>query len=60
MEELKEKLALLTENALQKIIISKPGDKASEIRKIVVEQKKAYYQAARYTEKQVFHDNVKK
>ncbi len=60
MEELKEKLALLTENALQKIIISKPGDKASEIRKIVVEQKKAYYQAARYTEKQVFHDNVEK
>ncbi|MCI5920037.1 MAG: SAM-dependent methyltransferase [Roseburia sp.] len=60
MEELKEKLALLTENALQKIIISKPVDKASEIRKIVVEQKKAYYQAARYTEKQVFHDNVEK
>lgn len=60
MEELKEKLALLTENALQKIIISKPAGKASEIRKIVIEQKKAYYQAARYTEKQVFHDNVEK
>lgn len=60
MEELREKLALLAQNALQKVIISKPADKASEIRKIVIEQKKNYFQAARYTEKQVFHDNVEK
>lgn len=60
MEELREKLALLAQNALQKVIISKPADKASEIRKIVIEEKKNYFQAARYTEKQVFHDNVEK
>ncbi len=57
MSELEEKLALLPKE-LQKIIISKPREKSAEYKKIVIEKKKNYYQAARYTEKQVFHVNL--
>ena len=40
-----------------KIIISKPMAKDCQYKKIVVEKKGDGYQAAKYTEKQVFHDN---
>lgn len=43
---------------LNKIIISKPALKSSEIKKIVIEEKKSGYQIAKYTEKQVFHENI--
>lgn len=60
MEELRNKIDQLAKQELQKIIISKPVEKSAEIRKIVIEQKKDDYQAARYTEKQVFHDHIKR
>ncbi len=41
-----------------KIVISKPASKSMEYRKIDIEKKKDYYQIAKYTEKQVFHENV--
>ena len=44
--------------SIQKIIISKPQEKSNPYKKIVIERKKEYFQAAKYTEKQVFHDNV--
>lgn len=44
---------------LLKVIISKPVDKNNEYKKIVIEKKREYFQAAKYTQKQVFHDNVK-
>ncbi|MGN0352077.1 MAG: class I SAM-dependent methyltransferase [Roseburia sp.] len=59
MSELQEKITLLLQAELQKIILSKPKDKAAEYRKIIIEKKKDYFQAARYTEKQVFHVNLK-
>ena len=40
-----------------KIIISKPMAKDCQYKKIVVEKKGDGFQAAKYTEKQVFHDN---
>lgn len=59
MGELEEKIALLPDD-LQKIILSKPKEKAQEYKKIVIERKKDYFQAARYTQKQVFHVNLQK
>lgn len=41
-----------------KIIISKPASAQEKYRKIVVEKKDRYYQAAAYTQKQVFHRNI--
>ena len=59
MGELEEKIALLPDD-LQKIILSKPKEKAQEYKKIVIERKKDYFQAARYTQKQVFHVNLQR
>ena len=47
----------LSANPLMKIIISKPMAKDCQYKKIMVEKKGDGYQAAKYTEKQVFHDN---
>ena len=41
-----------------KIIISKSASAQEKYRKIVVEKKDRYYQAAAYTQKQVFHRNI--
>ena len=41
-----------------KIIISKPALAQEKYRRIVVEKKDRYYQAAAYTQKQVFHRNI--
>lgn len=42
-----------------RIIISKPVSKSQEFKKIVIEKTKAGYQIAKYTQKQVFHENIK-
>ena len=44
--------------SVYKLIISKPRKKDSEYKKIVVEKKDGFYQIAKYTEKQVFHENI--
>lgn len=58
MEQIMNIFAQMCSNSLQKIIISKPVSKIGEYKKVVVERKKDYYQASKYTEKQVFHDNI--
>ena len=58
MEELKKVISQIASPAITKMIISKPAAKTSQYKKIVIERKKEYFQAAKYTEKQVFHDNV--
>lgn len=58
MEELKKIIEGISWDKIGKIIISKPLDKSVEYKKIVIEKKRDYYQSAKYTEKQVFHDNV--
>lgn len=42
-----------------KLIISKPVSKEEPYRKITIDRKDDYYQIARYTDKQVFHENIK-
>ncbi len=49
----------LTANPLVKVILSKPVEKQALYKKVVIEKKEHGYQAARYTEKQVFHENFK-
>ncbi len=44
--------------SVYKLIISKPRKRDSEYKKIVVEKKDGFYQIAKYTEKQVFHENI--
>ena len=58
MEELKKIIGQIAASSITKMIISKPAAKTIEYKKIVIERKKEYFQAAKYTEKQVFHDNV--
>ena len=58
MNELKNTISQIVACSIQKIIISKPQEKNKQNKKIVIERKKEYFQAAKYTEKQVFHDNV--
>lgn len=49
---------IIATDTLNRVIISKPASKSSELKKIVIEQKKSGYQLAKYTEKQVFHENI--
>lgn len=58
MEGQIEKIGLIAQTLPYKIIISKPAGKEIACRRIVVEKKETYYQAAAYTEKQVFHQNI--
>lgn len=58
MEEQIEKLSRIVKANPYRIIISKPRNDAIVYRKIVVEKKESYYQAASYTKKQVFHQNI--
>ena len=58
MSELEKILQGIVNESIVKMIISKPAEKSNLYKKIVIERKREYFQAAKYTEKQVFHDNV--
>ncbi len=58
MSELEQYIRQIFDEKVQKLIISKPADKADKYRKITVSPVKDHYQIAKYTEKQVFHENV--
>lgn len=58
MSELKEFLNKIFADSPIKTVISKPAKKSIEYKKIVIENKEKYYQVAKYTEKQVFHENL--
>ncbi len=59
MSELRECILKIFENNPTKLVISKPASKQSEYKKITVNAVADYYQIAKFTEKQVFHENVK-
>ena len=59
MQQLEQYFVQILENNIYKLIISKPRKKEEEYKKIVIERKNDYFQIAKYTEKQVFHENVK-
>lgn len=57
MSELSQALATILADAPQRLILSKQVSKTQEYRKVVIEKKSDCYQIAKYTEKQVFHEN---
>jgi len=58
MTELQQYLQTMLKTDMQKIIISNPFSKSEEYKKIIIENKDKKYQIAKYTEKQVFHENI--
>ena len=58
MEEAKKYLDEMITESLTKMVISNPKHKTEEYKKIVVNRKKNGFQIEKYTEKQVFHENV--
>ncbi len=58
MTELKEYLLKIFENNIQKAVISKPASKKTEHKKVTVSLMPKFYQITKYTEKQVFHENI--
>lgn len=59
MNGLKECIDKMFSNDANKLVISKPVAKSSEYKKITVSSFSDYFQIAKFTEKQVFHENVK-
>ena len=59
MSEFRECIYKIFENNITKMVISKPVSKQAEFKKITVNLLKGCYQIAKFTEKQVFHENVK-
>ncbi len=58
MHQLESYFSEIIDGGAYKLIISKPRTKTEEYKKIVIEKKENYYQIAKYTDKQVFHENV--
>ncbi len=58
MEQIQEYIAKMLSEGAFRFIISNPCGKSSEYKKIVAEQKKQSVQISKYTEKQVFHENI--
>lgn len=59
MDELSTVLERILRETLLKIVISKPSPKTYKYRKIIATKKEGYYQFERFTETQVFHENIK-
>ena len=63
MEELKKVISELVQEEIIKIVISNKANKEVQYNKIVFllkeDKKQKYYQIEKYTDKQVFHENIK-
>ncbi len=58
MDQLRTHLEQIAALGLTKAVISKPLAKSQEVKKIVIEPKAGFFQCSKYTDKQVFHENV--
>lgn len=58
MSQLQQYMELMMKTEILKVIISNPVAKSEEYKKIIVEKKDKAYQISKYTEKQVFHENI--
>ena len=62
MEELKKAIKEITTQEIIKVVISNKKDKDEKYNKISIllkeNSKKKYYQVEKYTDKQVFHENI--
>ncbi len=58
MSELKELILKIFEDTIQKAVFSNPTGKQSEFKKITISRMPKFYQITKFTEKQVFHENI--
>ena len=58
MPELREYISRIFENDIKKAVISNPVSKNEEFKKITVSRMPKFYQISKFTEKQVFHENI--
>ena len=58
MSELKDLINKIFDNEIKKAVISKPASKEIEFKKITISRMPKFFQIAKHTEKQVFHENV--
>ena len=56
--ELYTYLTQILSNSIDKCIISHPKSKTEPYKKIAIHKKNSYFQFEKYTEKQVFHENI--
>ncbi|MCF0128772.1 MAG: SAM-dependent methyltransferase [Pseudobutyrivibrio sp.] len=59
MNTLKDYIIQISKAAPNRIIVSKPASKSVNYKKVEISRQKSGYQIARYTDKQVFHENIK-
>lgn len=57
MPDLIQALATILADAPTRLVLSKQASKTQDYRKVIIEKKSDCYQIAKYTEKQVFHEN---
>ena len=60
MSDLKSSIAEIVSQNVVRVIISKPSSRNNSYRKISAEHTEGIYHVSKYTEKQVFHENIKK
>ncbi len=58
MSELKKLILKIFEDTIQKVVFSNPDEKQSEFKKITISRMPKFYQITKFTEKQVFHENI--
>ena len=58
MSELKQYISEMLTAPLNKVVLSHPKSKSEAYKKISIVKKKDFYQIEKYTDKQVFHENL--
>ena len=58
MSEINGLINKIFDNEIKKAVISKPISKQGEFKKITISRMPKFFQIAKHTEKQVFHENV--
>ena len=58
MPQLKDLIVNIFEDAIQKAVFSNPTEKVAEFKKITISRMPKFYQITKFTEKQVFHENI--
>lgn len=58
-DELSLYMAQILANPINKMVISHPKTKSEPYKKITINRKKDFFQIEKYTDKQIFHENIK-
>ena len=58
MSELKQYITEMLASPVSKVVLSHPKNKSEAYKKISIVQKKDFYQIEKYTDRQVFHENI--